>query len=118
VKAKDLLKKNETALAIFTDGRNLKINEGGNSVSGVWRLSNKLDVDKIIIYFRNKEKGVNEIYFGDFSTLLPSNEKGLEHRFAVKFSNTEFAGQTTENWNGFTNTKRGSVNPTKKIYSD
>jgi|SRR5215203_146203 len=115
MKAKDLLKDNETALAIFTDGRNLKINEGGTSTSGVWRISRNLDVDKIIIYQRNKAKNVNEIYIGDFNNLLPSNEKGLEHRFVVEFNNTEFLGDTTENWNGFTNTKRGFAYPTKKI---
>lgn len=115
MKAKDIIEDNETALAIFTDGRNLKINVGGKSISGVWRISNNLDVDKIIIYFRNKEKAINEIYIGDFNNLLPSNEKGLEYRFAVEFINTKFVGQTMENWNGFTETKRGSVNPTKKI---
>lgn len=115
MKAKDLLKNNETVLAVFTDGRNLEINKGGKSLSGVWKISSSLDVDKIIIYRRNKEKAVNEIFIGDFNNLLPSRIKGLENRFVIEFTNTEFAGETIENWNGFTDTKRGAVSPTKYI---
>lgn len=97
MKAKDLLKKNETALAIFTNGLNLELDEGGKSISGVWKINDSLDVDKIIIYLRDKEKVANTIFIGDFNKLLPSKVKGLEHRFAVEFINTKSAGETAEN---------------------
>ena len=115
MKAKNLLKSGETAIAIFTDGRNLEIKFGGKSISGVWRIDRKLEADKVIIYLRNKEKGINEIYIGDFSGIVPSTVKGLEHRFSVEFTNVEFVGETYENWNGFADTKRGSANPIRKI---
>jgi hypothetical protein len=115
MKAADILKPNETAILVFTDGRNLVIDPSGTSESGVWVIKKNLSVEKVIIYFRNKSKNVNEIYLGDFTGLIPSKIKDLEHRFVVKFENNEFKGTTDENWNGFTGAKRGAVNPIRYI---
>lgn len=115
MKAKQTLRNNESAIMIFTDGRNLTLNENGTSESGVWRINKNLYVDKVIVYFRDKSKNTNKIYVGDYAGLIPSKVKGLEHRFAVEFNNTEFAGETHENWNGFTDTKQGAVSPIKYV---
>lgn len=45
VKAKDILKNNETAVMIFTDGRNLEISENGHSKSGVWVINKYVCVE-------------------------------------------------------------------------
>lgn len=116
MKAKELLKTGETALVIFTDGRNLQINKGGaRSASGVWRVDKNLSVDRVIVYLRNKSKNLNEIYIGDFAGLSPSQVENLENRFVVEFDNAELAGETEENWNGFTNAKRGASLPLRYI---
>jgi hypothetical protein len=115
MKAKEILKNGDTAVMIFTDGRNLKINADGKGESGVWVINRNLDTDKVIIYLRNKDRNINEIYLGDFSHLTPSKIKGYENRFVVVFNNMKFIRTTNENWNGFTDTKRGAVSPIKYI---
>lgn len=115
MKAQEILENDETAVVIFTDGLNLNISADGMSASGVWRIDKNLSVDKVIIYLRNKSKKVNEIYIGDFVELTPSQVKGYENRLAVEFNNAVCAGETDENWNGFTSTKRGAVSPVKYI---
>lgn len=115
MKAKNTLSKNETAVMIFTDGRNLVINDDGTGESGVWVVKKDLFVDKVIIYLRNKSKNSNEIFVGDFRHLEKSNLKGYERRFRILFNNLEYKGTTDENWNGFTETKRGAVSPIKYI---
>ncbi|HEX9963305.1 MAG TPA: hypothetical protein VGB00_20405 [Pyrinomonadaceae bacterium] len=111
MKATELLKNNETAIMIFTDGRGLKINKDETGKSGVWKINKNISVEKVIIYFRDKSRNVNEIYRGDFIQLLPSDEKELPNRSVVEFNNMKFAGTTTSNWNEFTETRRGMTNP-------
>lgn len=115
MKAKEILKNNETAVMIFTDGRNLTINKDGSGKSGVWVINKSLSVEKVIVYFRNKLRNVNEIYIGNFVGLSPSEELGYENRHIVEFNKMNFAGMTKENWNGFTYTKQGAVSPIKYI---
>lgn len=115
MKAKEILKNSETAIMIFTDGRGLTINEDGTGESGVWRINKNNLVERVIIYFRNNSKNANEIYLGDFIQFLPSQEKGYENRFVVEFSGMKFVGTISANWNEFTETKQGSINPIKYI---
>ncbi len=115
MKAKETLKNDESAIMIFTDGRNLTLNKNGTSASGVWRINKNLSVDKVIVYFRDKSENINKIYVGDYAGIIPSEVRGLEHRFAVEFNNIVFVGETDENWNGFTDTKQGAVSPIKYV---
>ena len=115
MKAKEIIKNKETAVMIFTDGKNLEINSDGKGKSGVWRINKNASVEKVLIYFRNKSKNVNEIYLGNFIQLIPSTEKDYANRFAVKFDDMKFVGFTKLNWNEFTDTKQGAVSPVKYI---
>jgi hypothetical protein len=115
MKANEIIEDNKTAVMIFTDGLNLEINRDGSGKSGVWVISPKAEVDKVIVYFRNKTRNINEIYVGDFSGLTPSQIKGYENRLTINFNNMKFAGFTRANWNQFTGTKRGSVSPIKYL---
>ena len=78
MKAKDILKDDETAIVIFTDGLNLVINDNGTGESGVWRISKNASADKVIIYKRDKSKNITEIHIGNFIQLLPSKVKDLK----------------------------------------
>lgn len=113
MKANDIVKTNETAMMIFTDGRNLTMKEDGTGSSGVWRINRNAAPDKVIVYHRNGNR--NEIYLGDFVQLSPSNEIRFPGRLVVEFVNLEFVGTTALNWNEFTDTKHGSVSPVKYI---
>lgn len=115
MKAKDVLKTGETAMMIFTDGRNLTITPDGRGTSGVWRINKNIAPDRVIVYFRNGDRQKNEIYLGDFVQLLPSTEKAYPNRSVVEFMNMKSVGFTDSNWNEFTDTKRGSIAPVKYI---
>jgi hypothetical protein len=111
--AKKLLNNEQSAIAIFTDGRSLTINADGTGNSGVWKTRKDLIKDKVIIYFRNPSTNKNEIYVGDFCNLKASDIEGLEHRFYVVFNNLNLVGETDNNWYEFVGTKKGNVNPIK-----
>lgn len=115
MKAKEVLKGNETAIVIFTDGRGLKINDNGSGISGVWRINKNASPDRVIIYKRGADKNINEIYVGNFIQMLPSTEKEYEKRSVVEFDSMEYIGRTDTNWNEFTDTRRGAVSPIKYI---
>ncbi len=115
MKAKEMVDLGHTAMMIFTDGRNLIINNDGTGSSGVWRINKNSTPDKVIVYFRNREKDQNEIYIGDFVQLLPSTEKAYPNRFVVEFVDMKFKGFTDLNWNEFTGTSQGAVSPVKYI---
>jgi hypothetical protein len=115
MKARDLIEKGETALVIFTLGKNFTVRDGGFGETGNWRIRKDAAADKVIIYFRNKLKGENEIIVADFVRLHHSREPGFERRFAIEFSNARLAGSTELNWLEFTDSKRGAISPVKYI---
>lgn len=39
----------------------------------------------------------------------------ISERFAVKMSDVKCVGRTDENWNGFTETKKGATNPVQYV---
>lgn len=115
MKAKDIVGGGESAVLIFTDGRNLKINEDGTGHSGNWRVKLDARADKVVVYFRNKLKNVNEIYLGDFVQLIASTEPHLPNRRAFKFTGMKYVGATDANWNQFTGASQGAITPVRYI---
>ncbi|MCC7449764.1 MAG: HNH endonuclease, partial [Anaerolineae bacterium] len=96
MKAKDLLQDNETAIVIFTDGTHLEINlKNGSGQTGNWVISPKGQFDKVIIYHRNQETKINDVYLAIFISIVRSPEEG---RFIVHFKDVQFRGTTDSNW--------------------
>jgi len=115
MKSKDLVKKNETAIIIFTDGRDLKMSDNGQGETGVWRIKKNLQVDKVILYKRVLPSDENEVYVGDFVRLSQSKLKEHPKRKVVEFESLKYIGKTEANWLEFTETKQGAVSPIKYI---
>jgi len=60
--ARKLLRKGETAIAVFTTGTHFYINPDGTGTTGYWKIDSKRKVSRVIIYKREPETGDNEIY--------------------------------------------------------
>ena len=113
--ARDLIKDGQTALVLFTDGSNFDINEGRFDRNGNWNARDKATADKVIIYFRNKVKKVNEVFVADLVKLHHSQDADLRRSFAIEFKNTVSAGLTDSNWLEFTGSKRGASSPVRYL---
>lgn len=113
--ARDIVKSGESAVLIFTDGRNLCINDDGSGFSGNWRVRRDVSLDKVVVYFRNKFKAINEVYVGDFVQLIASSEFHLPDSRAFKFTGMQYVGSTDANWNQFTGSKQFAITPVRYV---
>lgn len=74
-KANDLLVCGETAMVIFTKGDRFRIHEDASGSSGNWIIRANKRVDKVIVYKRSRgvANPINEIYCGQFVSLVLSD---------------------------------------------
>lgn len=112
MKALDVIKRDERAVAIFTRGGRFVHKPDGSGSTGNWVISASPKVDKVIIYKQDLTRGQHEIWVGSLVDVIDSEEEG---RREVKMANLKSVGTTDHNWNEFTETKRGAVNPVKYI---
>lgn len=110
--AKNIIEDDESAVVIRTDGTNLKIFDGGFATTGDWVIDTDLSVDRAIIYKRDGATNRTEIYVGTPLDVFPSKQI---RRYVIRLSNVSFVGTTENNWNEFTESKRGATNPIKYI---
>jgi hypothetical protein len=106
----DLLQPGESALAVLTDGRNLKLNGDGSGSSGNWVIDPARQVDRFVIYYREGGAGdTARLYRGDYVGAGPSPEAG---RSVVTFEGAEQVGVTRLSWPEFADT---GANPVRYI---
>ncbi len=106
----ELLTPDESALAVFTHGRNFTLNPDGTGSSGNWVIDPERRIDRFIVYSRSGPAGVPaEIYRAEYVGAAESTESG---RFVVSFRAAELAGVTRESWPQFADT---GVNPVRYI---
>lgn len=108
--AQSLLKAGQTAVAVFTRGRNLNLNADGTGTTGNWKVRGDLDVDKVIIYHR-RDQYSNEIYLADFDGVTEAGEG----RRTIHFVNASLKDSTEKTWSEFA---EASQNPVKYIQAE
>ena len=82
--ASEVIAPNQSAVVLYTRGPHFKYDSMGdgwesihhNGTTGKWRLNlDRLEeVDKVIIYFRDEELSVNQIYLGNYIGTQPSDD--------------------------------------------
>lgn len=84
-KAQELLSAGEKAIAIFTKGDLFHHDLMGDGSTGNWKAGEKSleDIDKVIIYHRDKLTGRNTIYLGGYAGWENSQDEG---RKTIHFS--------------------------------
>jgi hypothetical protein len=112
VKASDLLRAGEVALVLFTRGALIDLKADGSGSTGNWKLDPDFRSDKVIIYLRKGDSGVNDVYLGDFESVRHSTER---NRLVVTFRNMIRVGETESNWFQFAN---GGQSPTQVVEKD
>ena len=109
--ARDLLKKNESAVVIFTRGEKFHFDKSGRGYSGNW-IIRRDHFDSVIIYKAKERSTGAEIYIGKFESIDPVIEpetpKNRILRRSVRFANLKRVGETDSNFHQFTETKRNS----------
>jgi len=105
-KAKDLLRKQEVAIVVFTHGLHFYYDTNGNGETGNWVVDPEMvdEVDKVIVYLRDDQNGMNRIFIGNYAGIRHSPEKD---RYIIRFSKLDEVG-TDDNWFEFA---EGSQNP-------
>jgi len=112
MKARDLVKRGESAVAIFTRGGHFEHDPDGSGYTGNWVINPQKKLDKVVIYKRDAAGTRHEVYVGTPVEIIDSEQEG---RRQIKMVDIRLAGTTTHNWNEFTETKHGSINPIKYI---
>lgn len=112
MKARDLVKAGESAVAIFTRGGRFVLREDGTGYTGNWVISPRKKIDKVIIYKRDPNRNNHEVFIGTLVEIINSDQVGRQQ---INMAEIRPAGTTTLNWNEFTETKPGAVNPIKYI---
>src|SRR5262249_358720 len=69
-------------------------------------------IDKVIIYKRDAVGKNHEIFVGTLVNIINSAEEG---RHQINMADISFVGTTNLNWNEFTETRPGAVNPIKYV---
>jgi flavin-dependent dehydrogenase len=110
--ARELLKKNESAVVIFTRGEKFYFDKSGSGYSGNW-IIRRDHFDRVIIYCRAKERSAGaEIYIGIFDridqAIEPETPENRISRRSIHFNNLKRVGETDVNFHQFTETKRNS----------
>ena len=95
--AAQLLRSGEIGLFIFTDGRDLEINEDGSGSTGTWPMDRRRRFDRVFIYHRVSESGAQ---------LLAARPAALDgpddnNEYVIKFYGARIVGKTSANWRKF-----------------
>ena len=105
-KASELVSPGEKAIVIFTRGDHFVRDGQGNGHTGNWVAGEKSleQLDKVIIYLRKEETGINQVYAGEYAGWAESPEPG---RKLIHFTGLRYAGQTATNWVEFGGDRSG-----------
>ena len=112
MKAHETLRSGESAVAIFTRGGRFVLHQDGTAETGNWVISRTRRIDKVIIYKQDQIGTQHEVYLGVPVTIVPSEQEG---RRIIRLADIKFVGTTSSNWNEFTETSAGAVNPIKYV---
>jgi len=77
-------------------------------VTGNWKLNPKRRFDKVVIYKQDSRGNLHQIFIGVPVEIADSREEG---RREIRLANVRLVGTTGCNWNEFTDTNSGSINP-------
>ena len=110
--ALDLLDPGESAIALRTDGRYLKIrNPDGSGSSGNWKISATRPANKVIIYLQLQNQVGADIYVANYVDTVGSPDPP---RRILYFQDAELIGSTDRNWKTFAETNQNSVRHLRK----
>ena len=106
-KAIDVVEENQEAVIIFTHGKHFEYDAGGNGFTGNWVVDPDVveEVDKVIVYFREKGETLNRIFLGNYAGVRKSE---IPDRYIIRFSGLKEVGTSNVNWLAFAN---GGQNP-------
>ncbi len=96
----EVLPGGQKAVVVFTRGEKLGYDDGGYGGTGNWKTTlTKLDeVEKVIIYLREKGQSGGRIFVGNYVSHAPSPEP---ERVIIYFSHLKEIGLTPSTWPEF-----------------
>ena len=93
--AQQLLKKGQTALCLFTDGKHLEFNGDGSGSTGHWIINPKRKIDQVIIY--QQSDGQATVFIAEPDGYYPTKEG----RYTLNLLRIEEVGTTNRSWKEF-----------------
>ena len=106
--AKDVLTTGQKAVVVFTHGEKLGFDDGGYGGTGNWKtnLIRLEQVEKVIIYLREKGQSGGRIFVGNYVSCQPSPQPD---RYIIYFSHLKEVGSTTSTWPDFGSSDQNPV---------
>jgi|GEM_PF-1090745 hypothetical protein len=98
--AHEVLPGGQKAVVVFTRGEKLGYDDGGYGGTGNWKttLAKLEQVEKVIIYLREKGQSGGRIFVGNYISHAPSPEP---ERVIIYFSHLKEIGSTSSTWPEF-----------------
>lgn len=109
MKAIDFVQPGEIALVIFNKGKHFLINADKTGQSGYWVLNPDRHIDKVIVYVRNQQVRVNQVYVAKHTGIERQADSG---RYLIRLNGIEHVGTTDNSWPVFSD---GGQNPTRYL---
>lgn len=109
MKAIDFIQPGESALVIFNKGKHFLINADKTGHSGYWVLNPDRRIDKVIIYVRNQQVKVNQVYVAEPGGVERRSDDG---RYLIHLAGIKHVGTTDNSWPIFC---EGGQNPVRYL---
>ena len=111
--ARELLKEDESLLVILTDGHQLNLDAtDGDASTAWWRMAEKRNTDKVVIYHRKLSNDGAAIYKADF---VRKERRESDGRFKIYLTRVDYLGETSSSWSQFANDGQSLQSPLRYL---
>ena len=110
MKARDFIKPSENVVVVFTHGKSFVLHDDNTGSTGNWNIDPNRKVDRVIVYHRDNEKNINNLYIANHAGAYPANGEG--GRYNIRLTHVQYIGATSTNWIDFA---EGGQNPIRYL---
>lgn len=93
--ARDVVRRGDTAIAVFTDRIHLAIKTDGTGTTGWWMIHPERDIDRVIMYHRAPGMQRNDM---DLAAYNGAERRTSDGRPTIRFRGVHRVGTTEYTW--------------------
>lgn len=106
MKARDFIKPGENVVVVFTHGEHFVLHDDNTGSTGEWKIDPNHKIDRVIIYHRDDEKNINNLYIANHAGAEPADR---EKRYNIRLAHVQYIGATSTNWIEFAEGGQNSI---------
>lgn len=91
MKARDFIKPGENVVVVFTHGTRFVLYDDNTGSTGQWTVDPNREIDRVILYHRDDEKNMNNLYIANHAGAEPADREG---RYNIRLTHVQYIGAT------------------------